>query len=319
MNVHLTFDVEVWCKGWARLDETFPSAFDRYIYGRSAAGDWALPKTLEILARHGLRAVFFVEPLFSARFGASYLERIVRLIRGAGQDVQLHLHPEWTDEIRPALIADSSRKRQHLSYYTLDEQTRLIGHAKQLLEATGSGPMTAFRAGSYAANRDTFEALRRNGIWIDSSPNRWYAVSTPELRATHDLRSPFVIDGVSVFPVTVFRDGFWRERPAQINGASFEELRGALDSACAAGHQNFVIVSHSFEMLKPNRSVPDPVVVRRFERLCAYLEAHRDQMPLCSYVPIPSPPNAALHPQVAHAATWATSVRYAEQLVRRWY
>lgn len=319
MNVHLSFDVEVWCKSWARLDETFPSAFERYIYGRSAAGDWALPKTLEILTRHGLRAVFFVEPLFSARFGASYLERIVHMIREAGQDVQLHLHPEWTDEIRPALIADSARKRQHLSYYTLDEQTDLIRHARQLLEAAGSGPLTSFRAGSYAANRDTFEALRRNGIWIDSSPNRWYAVSAPELRAKHDLQSPFLIDGVSVFPVTVFRDGFGRDRPAQINGTSFEELRGALDNACVKGHRNFVIVSHSFEMLKPNRSVPDPLVVRRFERLCAYFEAQRDRMPLSSYAPIQPGSDATQPAPVAHASSWATGVRYAEQLVRRCY
>jgi len=73
MQVHLTFDIEVWCNGWQQLDQRFPAAFERYCYGRSAQGDYALPKTLEILQRHGLTGVFFVEPLFSARFGASYL------------------------------------------------------------------------------------------------------------------------------------------------------------------------------------------------------------------------------------------------------
>ena len=58
MNIYLTFDIEVWCDGWDALDERFPVAFDRYVYGRSAAGDYALPKTLEIMDRHGIKGVF---------------------------------------------------------------------------------------------------------------------------------------------------------------------------------------------------------------------------------------------------------------------
>ena len=70
MNVYITFDVEVWCNSWRDLDARFPASFERYYFGRSDAGDYALPKTLEILNRHGLLGVFFVEPLFSARFGS---------------------------------------------------------------------------------------------------------------------------------------------------------------------------------------------------------------------------------------------------------
>jgi hypothetical protein len=112
MRVYVTFDIEVWCDGWSDLDGRFPSAFDRYYYGRSPAGEYALPKTTEILNQHGLVGVFFVEPLFSARFGSSYLDTVAGLIGGAGQDIQLHLHPEWTDEITPPILADVSRKRQ---------------------------------------------------------------------------------------------------------------------------------------------------------------------------------------------------------------
>ena len=171
MKVHLTFDVEIWCNGWQRLDAEFPAAFERYVYGRSARGEFALPATLEILQRHGLQGVFFVEPLFSARFGAEYLKRVVALIEGAGQQVQLHLHPEWTDEISPAILADVATKRQHLTYYSEQEQTTLIAVARRLLEASKGGPIQAFRAGSYAVNHDTYRALRHNGILLDSSIN----------------------------------------------------------------------------------------------------------------------------------------------------
>ena len=129
MNVYITFDVEVWCNGWSDLDGRFPAAFERYYFGRSSAGSYALPKTLEIMNRHGLVGVFFVEPLFAARFGKGHLDTVVQLIAGAGQDVQLHIHPEWTDEIRPPLIGDVSKKRQHLVHYDVDEQTQLIAAA----------------------------------------------------------------------------------------------------------------------------------------------------------------------------------------------
>ncbi len=159
MNVHLTFDTEIWCNGWDRLDAAFPASFERYVYGHSAAGDFALPKTLEILNRHGLTGVFFVEPLFSARFGAQHLATIVGLLHDAGQQVQLHLHPEWSDEIAPPIIPNHHSKRQHLTYYTLDEQTALIGRARELLEAAGADEIDTFRSGSFAVNHDTYEAL----------------------------------------------------------------------------------------------------------------------------------------------------------------
>ncbi len=318
MNVFLTFDIEVWCNGWDSLDAAFPASFERYVYGRSRHGAYALPATLEILQRHGLHGVFFVEPLFAARFGLEPLREIVTLIRAAGQEVQLHLHPEWTDEALEPLIPDCRRKRQHLSYYTLDEQTALIGHGRRLLEAAGSGPLSAFRAGSYAANRDTFSALQRNGLLLDSSLNRCHAISAPDLRAEHSLAAPFVQAGVSSYPVSVFRDGLGRDRPAQVGACSAAELAAALDSAERAGASSFVIVSHNFEMLRAGRSEPDWIVVRRFEALCAHLAAQSERYRVRGFAA-----DLALDPQQPQvdsrpsAGLLATGRRHAEQLLRR--
>lgn len=316
MKVLLTVDVEIWCKGWENLDDSFPRSFERYVFGRSAKGDFALPKTLDILNRHALNAVFFVEPLFAARFGAEYLERIVRMIRDAGQEIQLHLHPEWTDEIRPPIIDDCAVKRQHLSYYSAEEQSSLIAHGRALLESVGSGRLSAFRAGSFAANRDTFEALRSNGIFFDSSLNRCHAVSAPELRREFEFTTSFQINGVSTFPVSTFLDGFGRDRPAQVGACSFSELREALWSAQALGRKNFVIVSHNFEMLKPGASTPDPIVVRRFEKLCAHLAEHRETFPTCGFAScaIEAEPDLS---SIPHVSLGATAVRHCEQIYRR--
>lgn len=319
MNVYLSFDIEVWCNGWNDLDGSFPACFDRYVYGRSRHGDYALPQTLAMLNRHGLKGVFFVEPLFAARFGMAPLATIVRLIRDAGHEVQLHLHPEWTDEAVEPIIADCAAKRQHLSYYTLEEQTALIGWGRRALEDAGSGPVSAFRAGSFAADLRTFEALRHNGILLDSSLNRCYDVSLSDLDAGRrgaDL--PFEASGIHEFPVAVFRDGLRRERPAQVNGCAVVELIQALDSAHAAGWSDFVIVSHNFEMLRPGRSEPDWFVVRRFEALCRALAASPERFSVGGFARCAGRTAAAPRAVAAPSARLgATAWRYTEQLARR--
>lgn len=313
MKVYLTFDIEVWCNNWAELDQRFPASFERYIYGRSAHGDFALPATLRILQDQGLCGVFFVEPLFAARFGQRYLDIVVGMILSAQQDVQLHLHPEWTDEITPALLPNIPGKRQHLFQYTEDEQAELIRVGKQALESAGAPAIAAFRAGSYAANRATYTALRRNDILVDSSLNEIDPVSGLDIQAPGQYFSQRLIDGVTVFPVTVFTDGLGRRRPAQVGACSFAEMKDALNSAQAAGCEHFVIVSHNFEMLKSGSSEPDRVVVRRFEQLCGFLAAQRHRFDVGIFRPSATAHQGA-RPQ---AAAWSTAVRWAEQVYRR--
>jgi hypothetical protein len=315
MNVYLTFDIEVWCDGWNDLDGVFPGNFARYVYGRSSYGSYALPKTLEILDRQGLKGVFFVEPLFAARFGLRYLAEIVALIKDAGQDVQLHLHPEWTDEISPHPIPNVVAKRQHLSYYDLAEQTALIAFGKQLLDAAGGGVATAFRAGSYAANADTFVALGHNGLALDSSLNNCYAISGSDVERDLLSNAPLSMGTVLSYPVSIFRDGMRRLRPAHVAGAGFSELRLAMLDAKRMGQTDFVIVSHNFEMLKPRSSQPDWTVVRRFEKLCAFLGAHADAFRVRTFA-YKKP--ASDKPAPFPACTFnATVQRHVEQLWRR--
>lgn len=313
MKVYLTFDIEVWCNNWAELDQRFPASFERYIYGRSAQGEFALPATLRILQDHGLCGIFFVEPLFSARFGQRYLDIVVDMLRSARQDVQLHLHPEWTDEIVPALLPDITGKRQHLFQYTEDEQAELIRFGKRALETAGAPSIQAFRAGSYAANRATYKALQRNDILLDSSLNEIDPVSGKDIQAPDRYLSQRQIDGVTVFPVTVFTDGLGRRRPAQVGACGSAEMKDALLSAQAAGCEHFVIVSHNFEMLKSDSSQPDWVVVRRFEQLCGFLASQPQRFDVGIFRPSVTTGQGAR----PHAAIWSTGVRWAEQIYRR--
>jgi hypothetical protein len=323
MNVYLTFDIEVWCGGWEHLDERFPASYERYVYGRSKQGDYALPVTLDLMERHGLKGIFFVEPLFSARFGSQYLRTIVDMIQSRGHSVQLHLHPEWTDEIEPHPLPENLGKRQHLTYYSEEEQTALIALGKDLLTQAGAAHITMFRAGSYAANRDTYRALARNGLRVDSSLNECFEVSGADVgTAAATVRDwagqqQVQVGEITSYPITVFQDGLGRLRPAQIGACGLAELRAAMQSAEFLGHSDFVIVSHNFELLKPDSCLPDPWMVRRFSGLCELLARRADRWQVSTEMELsPSSPAHAPLPRARVSAS-ATLRRYAEQAARR--
>lgn len=317
MKIYITFDVEIWCGGWDDLDSRFGPSFDRYVYGRSDKGAFALPKTLEIMDHHGIKGVFFVESLFAARFGLDSLATVVNLIRSGNHDIQQHLHPEWTDEIRPLPFAGAVKKRQHLCFYEREEQAILIALGRKLLGEVGVN-VRAFRAGSFAANRDTYRALRDLGIGIDSSLHAVLPCSGVDLRDHVNFEHPLELEDTKVYPLSVFRDGLGSLRPAQLGACSFAELRDAMESAAANGCEHFVILSHNFEMLKLGRTDPDPIVVKRFEQLCEFLGANRSALEMATFatplVPLSKPPERS-----GQAGFGATLRRHGEQLVRRFY
>ncbi len=316
MRIVLSFDIEVWCQGWHDLDAQFPHAFDRYIYGKSKAGSFALPKTLEILGANGLHGVFFVEPLFAARFGPEYLRQVVALIQEAGQEVQLHLHPEWTDEITPLPFAGATRKRRHLWEYSLEEQSVLIALGVEMLQMAGAPRPTAFRAGNFGANENTFRALAANGIRYDSSINATIPDCVPDLRGRLDLHATRELHGVVSCPVAVFRDGTGRLRHAQVGACSAPELEQAIAAAARSKWQSFVIFSHNFEMLRQESSLPDWFVVNRFRRLCAFLKSNAATLATGSFEGL-SAESRDTESLTARVGVISTARRYGEQALRR--
>jgi hypothetical protein len=323
LKVLFTFDVEVWCDSWQTLDEDFPRAFERYVFGRSPQGEFGLPRALETLDRHGLRGVFFVEPLFATRFGHEPLARIVGLLRDAGQEVQLHLHPEWADEARPPLLPHMQGKRQYLHYYSAEEQRALLGHGLRMMREVGVHGLLAFRAGSFACSADTPDAVAAHGLAFDSSVNPVATVSQPgkALDARAGIGEPFVhhaADGaqVGMIPMTVFRDGVGRLRHAQVGACSARELQEAMTDAAEIGWETFVLLSHNFELLVPGQLRPDRIVVDRFEQVCAFLAREKDALPTTGFdgLALPRAPRRLPVPAVSRRAT---ATRYAAQLMRR--
>ncbi|WP_426340761.1 polysaccharide deacetylase family protein [Pseudoduganella sp. S-14] len=275
LDVLITVDVEIWCDGWQDIDARFPDAFRRYIHGPTAGGDYGLPYQLKVLSDHGLKGVFFVEPLFAARFGLQPLTEIAGMIEAAGHEVQLHLHTEWVDEAREPLLPSVAGKRQHLRYFSPDEQAILIRKGKAMLEQAGATNVNAFRAGSFGFNRDTLHALAANGLPFDSSYNATLMGPDSGVMPGILMTDPANCDGVTEYPMTVYRDGRGL-RHAQLTSCSSAELEGLLWQALEQERQAFVLLSHGFELLNTAKTRSDPVVVQRFQRLCQFLQQHRD-------------------------------------------
>jgi len=315
LDVFLTFDVEIWCGGWDDIDAKFPNAFQRYIYGSTPSGDYGLPYILRQLQDHGLAGVFFVEPLFSTRFGPDPLAEIIGLIRERNQEVQLHLHTEWVDESNEPLLDNILNKRQFLKYFSLSEQTTLIQVGARLIEKAGGGSVNAFRAGSFGFNRDTLRALAVNHISFDSSYNATMFGLDSGVHPGLPILEPIEYEGIYEYPMTVFHDGF-RLRHMQVTACSYLEMEGLLWQALNSERKSFVFLSHNFELLNAGMDRPDDIAVSRFSKLCTFLDRNRDCFRVCGFQGL-SPTVVSSQPMPLTSPIWKTSHRMFEQAIRR--
>jgi hypothetical protein len=285
IQVFLTVDSEVWpaspaafaARG-APLD--LAPAISAYFDGHTRSGDFGVPFQLQRLREHGLRATFFVEPLFSLLAGPDSLARMVGLIQAAGQDVQVHAHTEW---LALAQVAGVPLEGHSLvRRYPEGEQATIIGLAARLLREAGATGLRAFRAGSYGADLATLRALATCGIRIDSSLNVPYLGGACDIPTAEPPLQPFELGATLEVPITYFQDWPGHHRPLQLGACSSAEIEAALWGAVRAGWRTAVLVFHSVELLqrvpdmaRTGVTRPARIVVRRFERLCRFLAQHR--------------------------------------------
>jgi peptidoglycan/xylan/chitin deacetylase (PgdA/CDA1 family) len=265
---------------------------------------------LKMLAAHDLKATFFVDPMPAVAYGLDPIKRVVAAIREAGQEVQLHLHPNW------AAASDEDRGK-HASFelidFTFAEQRELIRAAADLLVAAGAEAPVAFRAGSYCASDDTLAALAELGIRYDSSHNGSEHPWPSAIGLGERQIAPVAHRGVVEVPVTLIEDKRGHLRHFQICALSTAEMRDALDHAVRAGHVATTIVSHGFELANRAGTRPNAVHVHRFEALCRMLAERRGPMVTTHFAELPAMPldrdDAPLGPSLIR-----TGMRQAQQL-----
>ena len=279
--VFLTVDTEImWRLHAAELDAATVCA-------RSfEPGDVGVSYQLDMLARHGLKASYFVDPMPALLYGLDPFKRLIAIILAAGQEVQLHLHPNWTG----AVLGDGGKASGpgDLGDFAAAAQHDLIGGARDLLVAAGAPPPIAFRGGNYAANNDTLAALADLAFCYDSSHNGAAHPWPSAIGLPADQIAPIEHQRIVEVPVTLIEDAPGRMRHFQICGLSAGEMRAALDHAIAEDHAAVTIVSHSFELANRQGTAPNAVHVSRFEALCDMLAERRNALPTTHFADRPA-------------------------------
>ena len=303
-RVLLTVDTELTWRHFA-AGATWQEMFAR-CYESAGVG---IPYQLETLARHGLKACFFVDPMPALIYGMEPVRRMVAPILAAGQEVQLHLHSFWA-----ALSEGAANGGEfELTRFGLDRQRELIRTARDLLMLARVPAPIAFRAGSYAADEATLIALKDLGICYDSSHNGAQHPWPSALPFDPRQIAPIEHRGVVEVPVTTIEDSPGNLRHLQLCAVSLRELQEALFHAAAEGHELVTIVSHSFELATRDGARPNDVLRRRFDNFCAFLADHAERLPTAHFRDLEGLPlDSEAEPLPPHS--WRTAGRMVEQL-----
>lgn len=285
-GVFITFDVECSMGGaWGDplLKPISPRLGMMGEYGDRRLG---VPLLCDILARHDLRATFFLEPFNDELGWPGETEPVARYLVDNGQDVQLHVHP---NHIHYGLYRAGApfQKTDQMADLSRVRQKEIIVAGANLLEAwTGIRPI-AFRAGNMGASEETLMALAEAGLWIDSSYTFPYVGGQCRFQETQRYNGGKWYGDILELALSAYRQpklpGMHPAKPVDLMGSSFEECRDAVRMICDAGG-DAVLILHSFSLFKVRDKQyrggkPNWVVRRRFERFCEWLDDNRRQYP----------------------------------------
>lgn len=284
--------------------------FESSVLGRCEEGEYGIHHQMDRLEHHGLKGVFFVDPLPSLVYGAGVIADIVEPIVERGHEVQLHIHTEWLAFAKTNPMAPLEGR--NIGDFPLDAQRQLIWLARKLLIAAGAPDPIAFRAGNFGANDDTLRALAALNFEYDSSFNRAYINHGCNLSLDPTNLGLRMHHGVCEIPVSGLMGRSASFRPAQLCAMSKEEMRDALDHAAASGAIQFSAFSHSFELLSRDRSIPNPMLDQRLEDLCATV-ASDPRIHSGGFADLPPPPQPPRKIRVAYAKPLRTLRRTMQQ------
>ncbi len=288
--------------------------FRRAIQGATEEGDVGIFHQMDVFDRHGLKAVFFVDPMPALLWGTGAIADIVEPILKRGHDVQLHLHTEWLDllgERNPL----GGRTGLNIKDFTRDEQVVLLETGVNLLMQAGAPRPVAFRAGNYGANDDTLRALASIGLTHDSSHPPGLMDGACEIGLGEEHRRPLRRHGVIEVPIGCIGDALGGLRHAQLTALSYREIVAALRHARANDLACFTVVSHSFELLCRQRTRINRIVQRRFEKVCAHVETMPEVTTATYAQRLPKPSRQPVSAPVLAPAPLLNGTRMVEQVL----
>lgn len=187
----------------------------RLMWGEHEAGRAGVAEMSAIGDEYGAKHLFFVD-LCGAYSSLNESLAVVRWLSSAGQDVQLHTHPEYLPD---AFWAEHGlpRRPKYMNQYADDARAEfVIRHFGELISHETGKPILAHRAGSFRWNASTIRALKSADIPL-SFNNSMCAVHAGQCVYSEPTNLPFLwSNGVIEVPMTekkilpkVGKDEWW--------------------------------------------------------------------------------------------------------------
>lgn len=287
-NVIITFDMEASIAGAFDDFQKNKPLLHEPVWGEDANGNsQALGFILNVLQKNDLRATFFVETAHTHYFDQDIMGQYTQRLTQNDQDVQLHLHPCWTNfkKLPPELIISDNCNQI--------DSTLLIDLMKQgidLIETwTGKKPI-AMRTGNFASSLNVFTAMKEAKLQLSS--NICMGISPPKEESIQLTSGVKKINGIVELPSTSFLDkkfiGQNKLRPLQITSCSDVEFIQYLNLLHSKSTEYIVLLSHPFEFLKWDNVQfknlrANRLIQKRFENICQYLATNQDRFNVTTF------------------------------------
>lgn len=285
-RVYVTVDVE--CREERRVGRRVlpPAGYDARIWGRfrNQRRDLGIRLIMDELDRYGFASTMYLDPFGSLHFGAEPFREVCDEIRSRGHDLQVHAHPIQREACWITKGVDAPADK--MNEYDREGQAAILREALDIFEDAGvpRGMLTSFRAGHFAADTSTWDAMADVGLKVSSSFNPCYVENgTCRIRWTGPDGGLFDTGhGVWELPVSTFRQPGGGRRHLQITAVSLAEMTDCLEQAHALRIPQVTIVTHSFELFHiddeaEGRGRANTVNVRRLRGLAKYLDRRRDR------------------------------------------
>lgn len=160
----------------------------RLIWGEHENGTAGVREMCAVGDEFGVKHVFFVD-MCGAYARRDEMGSVIRWLDEAGQDVQLHAHPEYLPEDFWPEHNFKYRPR-FMNQYADDKDDFVIGYFSKMITDITHKPLRAFRAGSFRWNAGTIRALARHSIPL-SFNNSMCAVHNEQCLHSLPTNMPF--------------------------------------------------------------------------------------------------------------------------------
>jgi hypothetical protein len=226
----------------------------RLIWGEHSEGNAGVREMVAAADEVNAKLTFFVDAC-GAYSRLKEVEKVVRWLNAAGQDVQLHAHPEYLPE-EFWLEHGFKYRPRFLNQYGADKALFTIRHFGKLISDLTGKPVRAFRAGSFRWNADTMRALLEVGIPL-SFNNSMNASLAGQCTYSEPTNRPYLwSNGVIEVPSTeckffpIFGKEWWGRLQFPVGNWLGSPPWRVLRPYTVGGDASFlVLLSHSWSLL----------------------------------------------------------------------